>query len=62
MAPEPETQEMQLDQIRRERTHRDAADHAVDDEEAKTEERRAAKAAYLREKLDERAHSEDEAD
>jgi hypothetical protein len=62
MAPDPETQEMQLNQLRRERAARDAADHATEEPEAKTEERRAAKAAYLREKLEERGRSEDEAD
>jgi hypothetical protein len=62
MAPDPETQEMQIKQERREQSHREAAEEATEDQEAKTEERRAAKAAYLREKLDERARSEDEAD
>jgi hypothetical protein len=62
MAPEPETQEMQLDQLRKERAHRDAADAATDEHEADTEERRASRAAYLRKKLEERGRSEDEAD
>jgi hypothetical protein len=62
MAPDPETEEMQLDQLRRERQHRDAAEQATEEQEANTEERRAAKSAYLREKLDERGRSEDEAD
>jgi hypothetical protein len=62
MAPDPETQEMQLDQLRRERSARHAAEEATEEPEAKTEERRAAKAAYLREKLEERGRSEDEAD
>ena len=62
MAPKPETKEMQLDQLRRERVHREAAEQATDEHEAKTEERRAARSAYLREKLKERGRSEDEAD
>jgi hypothetical protein len=60
MPPEPETKEMRIEQARRERTHRHAADEATDEHEAQTEERRADRAAYLREKLDERARSEDE--
>jgi hypothetical protein len=62
MSPEPETQEMQIDQARRERVHRESAEQATDEHEAETEERRAARAAFLKEKLDERARSEDEAD
>ena len=53
---------MQLDQLRRERVHREAAEQATDEHEAETEERRAARSAYLREKLAERARSEDEAE
>jgi hypothetical protein len=60
MPPEPETQEMQIEQTRREKAHREAAEQATDEHEAASEERRATKAAYLREKLDERARSEDE--
>jgi hypothetical protein len=62
MPPDPETQEMQLDQLRRERAAHEAAEQASEEPEAKTEERRAAKAAYLRERLEERGRSEDEAD
>jgi hypothetical protein len=62
MRPEPETREMQIEQKRRERVHRDAAEDATDEHEVQSEERRADKAAYLREKLDERARSEDESD
>jgi hypothetical protein len=60
MPPEPETREMQIEQTRRERAHRDAAEQATDEHEAQTEQRRAGRAAYLRDKLDERARSEDE--
>jgi hypothetical protein len=60
MVPDPETREMQVEQSRREEAHRRAADEATDEHEAVSEERRAEKAAYLREKLDERGRSEDE--
>jgi hypothetical protein len=62
MPPEPETREMQIEQKRREQSHRDAAEEATDEHEVESEERRADRAAYLREKLDERARSEEEAD
>lgn len=58
--PDPETRELQLDQRRRERAHREAAEEAIAEPEARSEERRADKAAYLREKLADRARSEDE--
>jgi hypothetical protein len=60
MPPEPDTREMQIEQFRRETAHRRAAGDATDEHEVVSEERRAEKAAYLREKLDERARSEDE--
>jgi hypothetical protein len=53
---------MQIEQERREQSHRHAAEDATEEHEVRSEERRADKAAYLREKLDERARSEDEAD
>ena len=60
--PDPETQELQLEQLRRERAERGAAEAAPDPEEAAQHDRRAERAAYLREKLAERARSEDEAE
>jgi hypothetical protein len=60
--PDPKTEEMQLEQLRREQGERDQADDATDSHEALTHERRADRAAYLKEKLDERARSEDDAD
>jgi hypothetical protein len=60
--PDPETREMQIEQKRREAAHREAAEDATEEHEVEAEERRADKAAYLREKLAERARSEDEAD
>lgn len=59
--PDPETQEMRLDQLRRERDERERAGEADEPTEEHTHERRADRAAYLRKKLDERARSEDEA-
>jgi hypothetical protein len=57
--PDPKTEEMRLEQIQRERREREQADSS-EPTEAKTHERRADRAAYLREKLGERARSEDD--
>ena len=59
--PDPKTEEMQLEQIQRERTERVQADDAPEPAEEHAHERRADRAAYLRDKLAERARSEDEA-
>ena len=59
--PDPKTEEMFLEQIRRERDEHDQARTAGEPEEEKTHDRRADRAAYLRRKLGERAKSEDEA-
>jgi hypothetical protein len=58
---DPKTEEMKLEQLRREKGEREQADEATDSHEAVTHERRAERAAYLKEKLDERAKSEEEA-
>ncbi len=58
--PDPKTEEMRLEQLQRERTERAQADDAAEPAEEDTHERRADRAAYLREKLNERARSEDE--
>jgi hypothetical protein len=58
--PDPKTEEMRLEQLQRERKEREQADDSTESAEAKTHERRAERAAYLREKLGERARSEDE--
>ncbi len=60
--PDPKTEEMRLDQIRREREEREQARGATEPEGEKAHARRADRAAYLREKLAERARSEDEID
>ena len=55
---DPTTQELRLDQLRREATEREQADTSIDEEEAEQHERRAEKASYLRERLEQRAESE----
>jgi hypothetical protein len=58
--PDPTTEGMRLDQIERaSREHARARE--AEEAEAKSHERRADKADYLREKLAERAKAEDEA-
>ena len=58
---DPTTQELRLEQFRREAEERDRAGASLDEEEADQHERRAEKAGYLREKLEERAEAEREA-
>jgi hypothetical protein len=60
VVPDPKTEELRLEQIQRERKEREQADDSADPDEAKAHSRRAERAAYLREKLGERARSEDE--
>jgi hypothetical protein len=58
---DPETKELQLEQVQRELAERKQADEAdLPRGEERTHERRADKHSYLREKLAERARSEDE--
>ena len=59
--PDPKTEELRIEQIQRQRSERDQADEATEEAEEHTHERRAQRAAYLKEKLDERAKSEDQA-
>ena len=58
--PDPKTEELRIEQIQRVRNEREQADDATEAAEDKTHERRAERAAYLKEKLDERAKSEEE--
>ena len=58
---EEETGELRKAQAHREQAEREMAGRAEDDTETRAHERRAQKAAYLREKLDERAESERDA-
>jgi hypothetical protein len=59
--PDPKTEELRIEQIHRERAEREQAGGATEEAEEHTHERRAERAAYLKEKLEERAKSEDEA-
>jgi hypothetical protein len=58
--PDPKTEEMRLEQLQKESAERDQAGGASEPADEKTHARRADRAAYLREKLDERAKSEDD--
>ena len=55
---DPETAELRLEQIRRERDEHARARAADDPLEERQHDRRAERAAYLKEKLDERAKAE----
>jgi hypothetical protein len=57
---DPETQELQVEQVQRELHERKRAQEADLPSEERTHERRADKHEYLREKLAERARSEEE--
>jgi membrane protein len=59
--PDPKTEELQLEQIERERQEHARAEQSSEDPETETHERRAERASYLKEKLDERAEAEDAA-
>ena len=59
--PDPETEELRLEQIDRERQEHRRAKQADDEPETEQHERRAERAGYLREKLEERAEAEDAA-
>lgn len=59
--PDPETEELRVEQIVREREARTAEHQAAQPDEAEQHARRADKAAYLKQKLDERAEAEREA-
>ena len=55
---DPTTRELRLEQEQREREEREAAEHGHTEEDTGTHDARAAKAAYLRRKLEERAEAE----
>ena len=55
---DPETEGLQVEQVKREIAERRRAEEAGEPAETRTHERRADRAAYLREKLRERAESE----
>jgi hypothetical protein len=58
--PDPKTEELRIEQIERERAEREQAGSSSEPAEERTHRRRADRAAYLKEKLDERAKSEEE--
>jgi hypothetical protein len=57
---DPETRELRLEQVERERAEREQADDADLPKEERQHERRAEKHAYLRDKLEERARAEEQ--
>ena len=59
--PDPTTEELHIEQLDRESVERQRAGEASEKADRNTHERRADRAAYLREKLGERAASEEEA-
>jgi hypothetical protein len=59
--PDPKTEELRIVQRERERAEREQAGDSSEASEERTHRRRAERAAYLKEKLDERAKSEEEA-
>ncbi len=58
--PDRETERLQVDQVQRELAERKAAEEAGKPAEQRAHRRRADKADYLREKLAERAASEEQ--
>jgi hypothetical protein len=59
--PDPETEELRLEQVQRAKREEDQARGTDQEAAEKAHKRRADKADYLREKLAERAKAEDEA-
>jgi hypothetical protein len=59
--PDPETEELRLEQVQRAKREEDEARDADQKAGEEAHNRRADKADYLREKLTERAKAEDEA-
>jgi hypothetical protein len=57
---DPKTEELRIEQVQRVRSERAQAGDASDRNEERTHDRRAERAAYLKQKLDERAKSEEE--
>lgn len=59
---DPTTREMRIKQLQKELDERKAAEEGLTEDETGTHDARAAKAAYLRKKLEERAEAERQAD
>jgi hypothetical protein len=60
--PDPETEELRLEQLRRKREEQEQARETDQPADERAHERRAERADYLKRKLDERAESEDRVD
>lgn len=60
MEEDPTTQELRLEQTRREALEREEAEESPSEDEAEQHARRADKADYLKKKLEERAEAERE--
>ena len=58
MSEDPTTQELRLDQLKREKAEREAAERSTDPDDTGQHEARAAKAGYLRATHEERAEAE----
>jgi hypothetical protein len=58
VSEDPTTQELRLDQLRKEQAERERAERAPEPDDTDQHEARAAKAAYLHKKLEERADAE----
>jgi hypothetical protein len=58
VSEDPTTEELRLDQLRREKAELEQAHESEDPDDTGQHEARAAKAGYLREKLEERAKAE----
>lgn len=59
---DPTTRELRIAQEQKEKHEREAAEHGTSDVDTDTHDARAAKAAYLKQKLEERAEAERKAD
>jgi hypothetical protein len=57
---DPKTEDLRVEQIARERSEREQESESAEPAEERTHRRRAERAAYLKQKLDERAKSEEE--
>ena len=57
---DPSTETLRIEQIERERSERDRSEHASTEAEEKAATRRADKASYLKDKLEEQARNPDE--
>ena len=60
--PDPETEELRIEQLQRKQAEQERAHEADQPAEERAHERRAERADYLKRKLDERAESEDRVD